>query len=117
MRATRVRGAVYTPDCAAIHPALLVRRLADDVERRGVRLFEQSPVTRIEPGRVVTADGTVRAETILRATEGYTPTLAGEQRTVVPVYSLVLATEPLPAVDVGPRSAWPGGRRSPTTGT
>ena len=74
-----------------------MRRLAEDVESRGVRLFEQSPVTRIEPGRVVTADGTVRAETILRATEGYTPTLAGENRTVVPIYSLVLATEPLPA--------------------
>ena len=97
VRATRVRGAVYTPDCAALHPALLVRRLADDVERRGVRIFEQSAVTRIEPGRVVTAEGTVRAEMILRATEGYTPSLTGEKRTVVPVYSLVLATEPLPA--------------------
>ena len=53
---------------------------------------------------------------ILRATEGYTPSLAGEKRTVVPVYSLVLATEPLPA-STGPRSAWPGGRPSPTTGT
>ena len=45
LRATRVRGATYTPDCAAIHPALLVRRLADDVERRGVRVLEHSPVT------------------------------------------------------------------------
>jgi glycine/D-amino acid oxidase-like deaminating enzyme len=33
---------------------------------------------------------------VVRATEGYTPTLAGERRTVAPVYSLVIATEPLP---------------------
>ena len=96
LRATRVRGATYTPDCAAIHPALLVRRLADDVERRGVRVLEHSPVLRIEPGRAVTAAGTVRAEVVVRATEGYTPGLAGQRRAVVPVYSLVLATEPLP---------------------
>jgi glycine/D-amino acid oxidase-like deaminating enzyme len=32
----------------------------------------------------------------VRATEGYTPGLRGQQRTVVPVYSLMIATEPLP---------------------
>ncbi len=97
LRATRTRGSVYTPDCAAIHPALLVRRLAEEVERRGVRIVEQSRVTRIEPGRAVTPDGVVRAEVVVRATEGYTPSLAGQRRAVIPVYSLVLATEPLPA--------------------
>jgi glycine/D-amino acid oxidase-like deaminating enzyme len=33
---------------------------------------------------------------VIRATEGYTRTLAGERRRVVPVYSLIVATEPLP---------------------
>ena len=73
-----------------------MRRIDDDVERRGVLLLEQSPVQRIEPGRAETAAGTVRAEVVVRATEGYTPGLAGQRRAVVPVYSLVLATEPLP---------------------
>ena len=31
----------------------------------------------------------------MRATEGYTPTLPGHRRDVAPVYSLMLATEPL----------------------
>ena len=39
--------------------------------------------------------GTVRAEVVLRATEGYTPRLKGHRRAVVPVYSLMVATEPL----------------------
>ena len=51
LAATRVRGATYTPDCAAIHPARLVRGLADAVVRRGVSLYEQTPATAIAPGR------------------------------------------------------------------
>ena len=95
--ATGVRAATYTPDCARIHPARLVRGLARVVEAAGVRIHEQTRVSAIEGRRVRTAHGTVTAEVVVRATEGYTPTLAGQQRTVVPVYSLVLATAPLPA--------------------
>ena len=43
------------------------------------------------------AHGIVRAERVIRATEGYTRTLDGERRRLVPVYSLIIATEPLPA--------------------
>jgi glycine/D-amino acid oxidase-like deaminating enzyme len=39
----------------------------------------------------------VRAPYVVRATEGYTPRLPGLARALVPVYSLMLATEPLPA--------------------
>jgi glycine/D-amino acid oxidase-like deaminating enzyme len=94
--ATRVRGASYTPDCAAIHPGRLVRGLADAVVRRGVTVYEHTPATAIAPGRVTTRHGTLRADTVIRATEGYTRTLAGERRRLVPVYSLIIATEPLP---------------------
>jgi glycine/D-amino acid oxidase-like deaminating enzyme len=97
LAASGVRGATYTPDCARIHPARLVRGLARAVERAGGRIHEQTPVTAIEGQRVRTTRGTVTAEVVVRATEGYTPALAGEHRTVVPVYSLVVATEPLPA--------------------
>jgi glycine/D-amino acid oxidase-like deaminating enzyme len=95
--ATRVLGATYTPDCAAIHPGRLVRGLADAVVRRGVTLHERTPATAIQPGRVVTHHGTVRAEHVIRATEGYTCSLAGERRRLIPMYSLIIATEPLPA--------------------
>jgi glycine/D-amino acid oxidase-like deaminating enzyme len=37
----------------------------------------------------------VRADTVVRATEGYTVDLPGERRRLVPIYSLVIATEPL----------------------
>ncbi|MGN6244553.1 MAG: NAD(P)/FAD-dependent oxidoreductase [Motilibacteraceae bacterium] len=94
--ATRVLGATYTPHCARIHPGRLVRGLAEAVERRGVTVLEQTPVTAIAPHEVRTTRGTVRARHVVRATEGYTPGLPGQRRAVAPVYSLMIATEPLP---------------------
>lgn len=97
LRATRTLGATYTPDCAAIHPGRLVRGLADAVERRGVTVFERTPALSLSPGVVRTPRGIVRAPYVVRATEGFTPRLPGLARAVVPVYSLIVATEPLPA--------------------
>jgi glycine/D-amino acid oxidase-like deaminating enzyme len=96
LRGTGAVGATYTPDCAALHPGRLVRGLARSVEQRGVSIFEQTPATAIAPGRVTTTRGTVSADVVLRATEGYTPRLAGHARTLIPVYSLIVASEPLP---------------------
>jgi glycine/D-amino acid oxidase-like deaminating enzyme len=94
--ATDVLGGTYTPHCAAIHPAKLVRGLAKAVERRGVAIYERSPADIPVPGRVVTPHGTVHAPIVVRATEGYTSRLARFRRTLAPVYSLMVATEPLP---------------------
>ena len=92
-------GATFTPHCAAIQPAKLVRGLADLVESRGARILERTPVVRIEPGAALTDRGAVRAPIIVRATEGYTARLQGQRRVTAPVYSLIIATEPLsPAV-------------------
>ena len=95
--ATDVLGATYTPHCASIHPARLVRGLALAVERLGVTIHEGTRVTTIEPGVVRTERGDVRASRIVRATEAWTAQLPGHERDIAPVYSLVLATEPLPA--------------------
>jgi glycine/D-amino acid oxidase-like deaminating enzyme len=95
--ATDITGGTFTPHCAAVHPARLVRGLADAVRRRGVSVFERTPVLALEPGRLVTPSGVVRARYVIRATEGYTAGLPGQRRAVAPVYSLMIATAPLPA--------------------
>jgi glycine/D-amino acid oxidase-like deaminating enzyme len=95
LRLSRGHGAIFTPHCAALHPARLVRGLADVVEGRGVRIFEATRALRIEPGRVVTHGGVVSARTILRATEAYTRTLARPRRRLLPLHSMMIATEPL----------------------
>jgi len=97
LAATGTRGATYTPDCAAVHPAKLVRGLAAAGARRGVALYERSPVTELSPHRVVTPGGTLTADVVVRATEAYTAQLPRHRRSVIPVYSLIIATAPLPA--------------------
>jgi glycine/D-amino acid oxidase-like deaminating enzyme len=94
--ASGVLGAAYSPDCAAVQPATLVRGLAAAVERRGVTVYERTRAVRLAPGRVVTDHGTVAARVVVRALEGYTAGLAGHRRVLAPVYSLMIATEPLP---------------------
>jgi glycine/D-amino acid oxidase-like deaminating enzyme len=97
LRATNVLGAGYTPHCAAIHPARLVRGLAETVERAGVTIYEHTRVIELADRRVRCETGTVSADVVVRATEGFTARLPGHRRTVAPIYSLMIATEPLPA--------------------
>jgi glycine/D-amino acid oxidase-like deaminating enzyme len=92
-----VLGGTYSPHCAAIQPALLVRGLAEAVERRGVAIHEDTEVTGLSAGRVQTTRGTVTAGVVVRALEGYTARMPGFRRVLAPVYSLMVATEPLPA--------------------
>lgn len=94
--ASAVLGAVFSPHCAAVHPARLVRGLARVVERQGGRVFERTAAVHFEPGLVMTQHGAVRAAVVIRATEGYTPLLAKQRAVLAPVWSLVIATEPLP---------------------
>lgn len=92
-----VHGAAYTPHCAAVDPARLVRGLRDAVVSSGVEVHERTPVTEVRPGEVRTPHGRVRAELVLLCTEAYTALLPGRRRRVLPLYSMMIATEPLDA--------------------
>jgi glycine/D-amino acid oxidase-like deaminating enzyme len=98
VRITGAMGALYSPYCATIHPARLVRGLARVVERLGGEIFEHTAVTNYEGGaspRLVTRSGEVRAHTIVLAGEAYLVRLRKLRRQVLPVYSLIVLTEPL----------------------
>ena len=98
--ASNVRGALYSPHCAAIQPRSVVDALAAECLSRGVDIHEHTRVESIEPRRLHTHHGEVRAQFVVRATEAFTPALAGranERRAVAPIFSLVVATEPLTA--------------------
>lgn len=102
LRVPGVLGATYTPHCAALDPARLVRGLAEAVERLGAPIYEGTTVDQIVPAArsrraMLRANGfSVRAEVVVRATEGWTPSIPGQRRALLPVYSLMIATEPLP---------------------
>ena len=102
LAATDVLGALYYAPAARIQPAALARGLADAVERLSGTIVEQTSASELvaatptSRARVVTDHGTVRADVVVRATEAYTRDLAGHRRALAPLYSLMVATEPLP---------------------
>lgn len=92
---------------ARVQPAKLVRGLAEAVERLGVAIYEQTTVTNIEPGVVSTNRGTVKAGTIIRATEGFSAGLPGQERSWLALNSAQIVTEPVPA-ELWDRIGWAG---------
>ncbi|HPY26239.1 MAG TPA: FAD-dependent oxidoreductase, partial [Mycobacterium sp.] len=97
----------FNPQCARVQPAKLARGLADVVERLGVKIYEQTPVTEIAPGRAEPPRGVLRAPVILRATEGFTARMRGLRRRWLPMNSAMIATEPLPP-EVWENIGWGG---------
>ncbi|GAA2590999.1 FAD-dependent oxidoreductase [Actinomadura fulvescens] len=104
-------GAVWSPHCARVQPAALARGLARVVRALGVEIFERTPVLRIRPRTAhvcpaaTTPYGTVTAEHVIRATEGFTAALSGHHRDWLPMNSSMIVTTPLPA-DVWARVGW-----------
>lgn len=96
VKAAGAVAATFDPACARIHPARLVRGLARVLETRGVVVHESTEVTGWSPGRVQTVHGTVTADAVIVALEGYGAALPQTHRRVLPLYSLMIATEPLP---------------------
>lgn len=95
IRIDRALAGYYMAHCAAVDPARLVRGLATAVEGRGVSIYEHSPATAIGPGTVHTPHGSVCADRILFATEGYSGSLPQMRRKLIPIHSLMVATRPL----------------------
>jgi glycine/D-amino acid oxidase-like deaminating enzyme len=61
-----------------------------------VTIYEHTEVTGWSEGRVETTRGTVRTGTVVVALEGYGANVAQSRRRILPLYSLMIATEPLP---------------------
>ncbi|SFO96865.1 Glycine/D-amino acid oxidase [Bradyrhizobium sp. Ghvi] len=96
-------GGVLNPGSGGIHPLNYLRGLADGVARRGVPIFQESPVMRLRrAGDGVVAEtpqGAVRAKQVIIATNSYsdlTGATAQMQRTLIPFRSALIATEKLP---------------------
>jgi glycine/D-amino acid oxidase-like deaminating enzyme len=100
-RRAKVRGTLgawYCPQYGRVHPARLARGLARTVERLGGKIYEETEVGEIVSGKAPalrTARGDVRAKTVVLAGEAYLARLGRMRRSVLPVYSLIVLTEPL----------------------
>lgn len=88
-------GGMYTPHCAVVHPLKLAQGLAGAVLARGGVIVEECTALTYKQGVVSTSRGVITCGAVVRATEGFTARLEGHVRELLPIYSLMLATEPL----------------------
>ncbi|WP_166828299.1 NAD(P)/FAD-dependent oxidoreductase [Brevibacterium limosum] len=95
-------GSIFFPGTAAVDPALLTQGLARTLRESGVTICEATSARHIRKDSVATDRGPVYADTIFVCLEGYSDTVGGELpglngRQVIPVFSSMIATEPLSA--------------------
>lgn len=86
-------GSVYTPNCAALNPAALVVGLAHSLQRRGVSIFENTAGEMALDNSVSVEGAKISSNFVVRAIEAYQE----GTRDQVPIYSLMIASEPLPS--------------------
>ena len=93
------RGALFRKVGATVHPARLARGMRRVLLERGVRVFEDTPVTRFgagEPALAETPGGTVRAGTAVIALNAWASYWKRFRRTVVVRGSYIVLTAPAP---------------------
>ncbi|MFI5364531.1 MAG: NAD(P)/FAD-dependent oxidoreductase, partial [Candidatus Binatia bacterium] len=93
------RAAAHTPGTVMVQPAALVRGLATALPAN-VDLLEESPVRAIHSGSKYTLDageGTIVADRLFVATNGFTPSLGFLRRRVFPAHTFASLTRVLTA--------------------
>ena len=119
IKITKSLGASFTPHCASLNPAQLLDGLVTQLLEKGVTFFGDSIVSEIgnHSLRALTVHGpaTVNCKWSVRATEGFTARLKKHRRTIAPLYSYMIATEPISSRiwnDIGwdGRETWNDGR-------
>ncbi len=97
-------GGLFCPIAGSVQPLSYTRELARAAQRHGASLFTHSRVTgikRVDDGwQLSTMGGQLKAAKVLVCTNGYTregtgDPLNGLSRSIVPVRSVLVATEPL----------------------
>jgi glycine/D-amino acid oxidase-like deaminating enzyme len=91
-------GALFDRHGAVVHPGRLVRGLARQVEAAGACIAEGTRVMQVHPGQPAALDtshGRVTAEVVVLACEAWLSQLPGHRRDVLPVYSLIVLSEPV----------------------
>jgi putative aminophosphonate oxidoreductase len=92
-------GGVFEPTAATVQPALLARGLRRVALERGVRIFEHSPMTRLQrsrPLRVDTAHGGVVADRVVLALNAWLAQVPELASSLFVIASDMVATEPIP---------------------
>lgn len=90
------RGAYLAPDAGTVDPIRLVEKLRRDVEARGGRVYERSPVTRVDGATVHAGEGQLTADRVVLATDAWSRDLFPELlHRYIPLYDYIVVSERL----------------------
>lgn len=85
------RGGLFNPECATVNPMGLLQGIFQYLKNSGVALIENAFATPV-PNGVLVKGRLVKAPVVIQATEVY----GDPGRNFIPLYSQMVATEPLP---------------------
>lgn len=93
-------GSVFDPNGGQVHPMKLLHLLKRAVLKKGVAIFEDSPVLSIEEGKtlhltVCEQPYQVKADNIILATDAYTSKLGYFKNGIIPIHSQCAITKPI----------------------
>lgn len=89
-------GGILDWDAGHLHPLRYCLGLARAAERAGATIFERTEARHVANGEVVTDRGTLRADHVVIAGNGYLPDISRYVSSrVMPINSFIAATEPL----------------------
>jgi glycine/D-amino acid oxidase-like deaminating enzyme len=87
---------IQSPRAGILNPMKLINGLKRILKERGVQIYEQTAVHKLEHGRIQTERGTVEASKLILATDAYShfiePSLLHR---FIPLYDYIIVSEPL----------------------
>ncbi len=90
LRVKNARGALFNPVCATVNPIGIIGGLLRYLQSRDVHLFEHS-LASVVKGGVLVNSSFIEAQIVIQATEVF----GSANRDFIPLYSQMVATEPL----------------------
>jgi gamma-glutamylputrescine oxidase len=97
-------GGYFDPNGGHVHPMKLVRVFKSAAETAGARIYESTMIESVEPGRehlLRTSDGhTIRAKSLVLASNAFTPNLGFMRNSILPIQEYVAMTRPLSELEL-----------------
>lgn len=91
-------GALFVPGGGILNPIKLIDKIKKDLLARGVVIYENTAVKRLDGARIICEHGQVNAAKVMVATDAYTHhLLPGLLWRFIPLYDYIMVSEPLDA--------------------
>ena len=100
------RSGLYTPGTVMLQPAGFIRGIAQGLRAQGVRIYENSPATKVQTGRVSTPRGAVQCGQIILAVNGHLERFGFAQNRLMQIFLFAAMTPVLDPAAIGGHPRW-----------